>query len=83
MFKNKKGQIKFQVYDILEDNKSVYRTTTENYIEDGRINSLSRFFMFSFSYSFSKFQGKEPERRDRMMGFPPMGGGRRGGGEDF
>lgn len=83
LFKNKKGQIKFQVYDILEDNKSVYRTTTENYIEDGRINSLSRFFMFSFSYSFSKFQGKEPERRDRMMGFPPMGGGRRGGGEDF
>ena len=39
--------------------------------------------MFSFSYSFSKFQGKEPERRDRMMGFPPMGGGRRGGGDDF
>ncbi len=82
-FKNKKAQLKFQVYDILEDNKSVYRTTTENYIEDGRINSLSRFFMLSFSYSFSKFNGKEPDRRERMMGMPPMGGGHRGGGEGF
>jgi hypothetical protein len=79
LFKNKKAQIKFQVYDILEDNKSIYRTTTENYIEDGRINSLSRFFMLSFSYSFSKFKGKEPERRRGMMGFP-MGGR---GGDDF
>jgi len=80
LFKNKKAQIKFQVFDILEDNKSVYRTTTENYIEDGKINSLSRFYMLSFSYSFSKFKGKEPEKRGGMMGFP-MGGGRRG--EDF
>ncbi len=75
IFKNKKGQLKFQVYDILEDNQSVYRTTTENYIEDGHINALSRFFMLSFSYSFSKFNGKKPERLDRMMGMP---GGRRG-----
>lgn len=79
-FKNKKGQLKFQVYDILEDNKNVYRTTTENYIEDGKSNSLSRFFMLSFSYSFSKFNGKEPDKRDRMMGMP-MGGRR--GGDDF
>ncbi|MFZ4399041.1 MAG: outer membrane beta-barrel protein [Bacteroidales bacterium] len=80
IFKNKKGQLKLQVYDILEDNKSVYRTTSENYIEDGQVNALSRFFMLSFSYSFSKFNGKEPERRDRMMGMP-MGGRR--GGDDF
>lgn len=75
LFKNKKGQLKFQVYDILEDNKSVYRTTTENYIEDGRVNALSRFFMLSFSYSFSKFNGKEPENKERMMRM----GGHRGG----
>jgi hypothetical protein len=80
IFKNKKGQIKLQVYDILQDNKSVYRTVTENYIEDGRVNALSRFFMLSFSYSFSKFKGKEPDRRERMMGMPPMGRGR---GDDF
>ena len=79
LFKNKKGLLKLQVFDILEDNKSVYRTTTENYIEDGRVNALSRFFMLSFSYSFSKFSGKEPDRRERMMGMP-MGGRR---GEEF
>jgi len=77
--KNKKAQLKLQVYDILEDNKNVFRTTTENYIEDGRVNALSRFFILSFSYSFSKFNGKEPERRERMMGMPM--GGRRGGDE--
>lgn len=69
IFKNKKGQLKFQVYDILKDNKSITRTTSENYIEDTRVNALTQFFMFSFSYSFSKFSGKEPDRRD---GFPGM-----------
>jgi len=69
LFKNKKGQLKFQVYDILKDNKSITRTTAENYVEDTRVNALTQFFMFSFSYSFSKFNGKEPEKRE---GFPGM-----------
>lgn len=77
IFKNKKGQLKFQVYDILKENKSINRTTSENYIEDTKVNALTQFFMFSFSYSFSKFNGKEPDRRDRFPGMrPPPGFGR-------
>ncbi len=61
VFANKKGMIKFQVYDILQENKSITRTTTDNYIEDTRVTAMPRFFMLSFSYSFSKFTGKKPD----------------------
>ncbi len=69
IFANKKGMLKFQVYDILQDNKSITRTTTDNYIEDTRVTAMPRFFMLSFSYSFSKFTGKRPDDNpmDRMM----------------
>ncbi|MFZ4399551.1 MAG: TonB-dependent receptor [Bacteroidales bacterium] len=59
IFASKKGSIKFQVYDILKQNKSMFRNTSDNYVEDIRVNNLSQFFMLSFSYSFGKFQTKQ------------------------
>ena len=58
IFANKRGIIKFQIYDLLNQNKSIFRTTSTNYIEDTKVNTLSRFFIVSFSYSFSKVTGK-------------------------
>ncbi|HVZ96144.1 MAG TPA: outer membrane beta-barrel protein [Chitinophagaceae bacterium] len=49
-----RGEIKFSVKDILDQNIGISRTTNQNYIEDTRINNLRRFFMLSFTLSLSK-----------------------------
>ncbi len=49
-----RGEIKFSVKDILDENIGINRTTNQNYIEDTRVNSLRRFFMLSFTLSLSK-----------------------------
>ncbi|MDE3213688.1 MAG: outer membrane beta-barrel protein, partial [Bacteroidota bacterium] len=54
-----RGQIKFSVKDILDQNIGISRTTNQNFIEDTRSNSLRRFFMLSFTFSLSKFQQGE------------------------
>ena len=75
VFKNKQGTVKFSVYDILKQNKSHTRTTTDNYIEDLHTrNNLGRFGMISFMYRFNSFSGgSAPEGgMRRMEGGPPM-----------
>ena len=54
VLKFKRGEIKLSVNDILNQNTGVSRSTTQNYIEDKRINGLRRFFLLSFTYSLSK-----------------------------
>ena len=57
IFKNKRGTIKLSIYDILKQNKSYSRTTTDNYVEDLRSNTLGQFVMISFMYRFNSFSG--------------------------
>lgn len=52
--KYNKGEIKFRVFDLLNQNVGISRTSNANYIEDTRINNLKRYFMLSFTYSLSK-----------------------------
>jgi len=54
MLKFNRGELKFAVKDLLDENVRVNRTTNQNYIEDTRTNSLRRFFLLSFTYSLSK-----------------------------
>ncbi len=49
-----RGEIKFSVKDILNQNIGISRSTNQNYIEDIRVNSLRRFFLLSFTYSLTK-----------------------------
>lgn len=62
----KKMTLRFKVYDILNQSKNNYRTTTDNYIEDVYNNTLGQYFMVSLVYRFGN--------NDAMRG------GRRGGG---
>ena len=89
-FKDKRAQIKIQLYDILGQAVSIRRTTTENYIEDTQSKVLTRYFLVSFIYNFNKFLAaqKAPSQQDHQ-GMPGMmrggmpGGfqrGNRGGG---
>lgn len=65
----KKGTLKAQFFDILKDRNNVSRTTTANEISDTKTNSMSRYFMVSFSYrfNFNKNNKKADESYDEYM----------------
>ena len=77
ILKDKKGELKLSVYDLLNQNKGVTRNTTSNYIEDQTYTVLKRYFMLTFTYNLSKFgAGAMPPGMNRMI--RNMGGGRGG-----
>jgi hypothetical protein len=63
MFKKRNGELRFNVIDILSQNKSISRSVSPNYIEDTYTQVLQRFFMISFLYNFNKFRGVQPGNR--------------------
>ena len=67
--KSKKGRFELGVTDILNQNQNINRSSNLNFIQDSRIVSLGRYYMLSFSYSFSGFG-------DRGGGSGRSGGGR-------
>jgi hypothetical protein len=54
-FKNKTGEIKLSVFDILKQNQSVSRTVTNTYLEDSRSEVLQQYYMLTFSYNLKNF----------------------------
>jgi Outer membrane protein beta-barrel family len=67
LFKNKKGELKLAVLDILNKNTGFTRTSDANYIQDELTNSLRRYVMLSFTYAINPLMGNNR-------------GGNRGGG---
>lgn len=55
--KHKKGELKFTVLDVLNQNIGVNRTANQNFIQDTRYNVLQRYFLLSFSYRLNKSAG--------------------------
>jgi hypothetical protein len=70
--KNKTGELKLTVFDLLKQNQSIYRTVSENYIEDAQSKVLQQYFMLTFTYSLKNFgrpparQAENRERRERF-----------------
>ena len=58
LFKSKKGEIRFQVFDMLKQNIGFNRNTSQNYIQDISYKVLNRYFLLSFTYNISRFAGK-------------------------
>ena len=54
IFKKKDGEIKLAAFDMLNQNKSLTRSTGDNYIQDTRTNVLGRYLMLSFTYNIRK-----------------------------
>jgi hypothetical protein len=63
ILKDDKGQLKFSVFDVLDENRGVSITANPNYLEQITSNSIGQYAMFSFIYSL------------RGAGETPPGGG--------
>lgn len=68
MFKNKNGELKLSINDLLNQNQSVTRSVTENQIVDSRVNVLQRYFMLTFTYNLNRMGGNQ--RQGRPAGMP-------------
>ncbi|HPN38580.1 MAG TPA: outer membrane beta-barrel protein [Melioribacteraceae bacterium] len=53
--KNNAAEIKFMVYDILNQNNNVQRNISDSYYEDTTSNVLSKYYLLTFSYNLKAF----------------------------
>lgn len=58
MLKNRRGELRLAVFDILGQNRSLSRNIGSNYIADVESSVLKRFFLLSFSYKLSRLGGR-------------------------
>ena len=52
------AELKFTVFDVLNQNQSIVRSVTETYIEDTRSDVLQRYALLTFSYTIRSFGGR-------------------------
>ena len=76
MLKNKAGELKFYVFDLLNQNISISRNVTSNFIQDLQTRVLKRYFMISFTYNLRKF-GAAQGPQNPMMKIMQMPGAER------
>ncbi|MBL7936179.1 MAG: outer membrane beta-barrel protein [Bacteroidia bacterium] len=50
--KNNSAEIKLSAFDLLNNNNSITRTISSNYIEDNQTKVLTQYFMLYFTYTF-------------------------------
>jgi hypothetical protein len=62
--KNKAGELKLSVFDLLKQNQSIVRTVNENSITDSQTQVLQQYFMLTFTYSLKNFGVANTNRRD-------------------
>lgn len=69
LFKRQNGEITLTAYDIFNNNTSLTRNISDQYIEDRESNILNQYFILGFTYNLRKFGGKSSGvgRSDRGM----------------
>lgn len=63
VFKNRRGEVSLNVYDLLGQNNNIRRNITETYVEDVRSNVLQQYVLLSFTYNLRHF-GSGTEMKD-------------------
>jgi hypothetical protein len=83
-FFNRRGTLRFQGNDLLNEGIVINRSTDANSYTDSRTNRLTRYFMASFTFRLQKFPGgiqpNMERNRDRGGDNQGQGEGRQGGG---
>jgi hypothetical protein len=89
--KSQAAELKFGVYDILDQSKSIYRTVTATYIKDTQVNTYRRYFLVLFTYNLRSKRGQPAQNqqqnqdqhqhdfRGNFPGAPPGNPGNPGG----
>ncbi|MDB5138045.1 MAG: TonB-dependent receptor [Mucilaginibacter sp.] len=73
------ASLRFQAFDLFDENKGITRSVSGSQIIDTRINRLGRYFMLSFTMRLQKFTGSASRGRgEHGGGYKGFGGGRRG-----
>ena len=54
--KEKQADLRLSVFDIMKQNNSIGRNTTETYYEDVQNNILQRYYMLTFTYNLKYFK---------------------------
>lgn len=67
--KEDKAQVKFSVYDLLNQATSVSRTVRENYIQDMQTTILQRYYLLTFTYNIRNFGAQKVGTRSRILMF--------------
>jgi len=65
LFKKKQGELRLSVFDFLNQNVSITRNITENYIQDVQTKVLTRYALLTFTYNLRNFTGTQ-------KGMPPF-----------
>ncbi|MBL4746573.1 MAG: outer membrane beta-barrel protein [Flavobacteriaceae bacterium] len=60
--KGQRGLLKFQVFDILDKDLGISRTSSDTYIEESFSTNLGTYAMLSFTYSLKSYKGKKSKR---------------------
>jgi len=60
--KGKRGSLKFQLFDILDKDVGIVRTSSANYYEETFRTNLGTYAMISFNYSIKPPKGKSSKR---------------------
>ena len=67
--KDQKGQLKLSGFDLLNQNISVWRSTSENSIIDRQINILQRYYLLTFTYNIRNFKAAKVGGSERFFRF--------------
>lgn len=67
--KNRAGELKLSVFDLLKENQSITRTVTGTEITDSQSEVLQQYFMLTFTYNLKNFgKAKAPAGRGNNNG---------------
>ncbi|OIR08328.1 hypothetical protein GALL_94960 [mine drainage metagenome] len=83
--KNKAGELRLTIFDLLNQNVAVSRSVSTNTIVDSKTNVLKQYFMLTFTYNLRNFAGQQQRMPGMFRGMRPPGfeghfGGGFGGG---
>jgi 1,2-phenylacetyl-CoA epoxidase catalytic subunit len=77
--KDQKGELKFSVFDLLKQNQSITRTSTESGIQDVQNKVLRQYFMLTFTYKLKNFGTPPSNNNNRERDRESFGPARMGG----
>jgi hypothetical protein len=67
LLKNKRGELKLSVVDMLNRNVGINRIAQTNFVQDERIRSLGRYYLLSFTYSLKSLMDGIPTGGMRVI----------------